>query len=409
MKKILIVDYIVGGGFAEEDLPQDRLAEGYAILRAAIEEFAELGFEIATLIDERLMQHIRISPIHEFKSVATHDDFISGIRSFSEKVDYALTLAPESLGILKDLSSIMTNSKATYLGSKPESIEKAADKLKAMDLARELGLNVPATFSPSFATPFDEILAEVNILRFPLIVKPIDGIGGQGLTKVNNEDDLRFGLQAAHAVTAMDECIVQEYIPGTPISTSLLANGKKVVPLSINQQNLRMESLKSAGRYLGGEVPFDIPKYHDEVIEASVKLVEQMNLIGFVGVDLIVGEEGVFIIEVNPRVTVPFVAIKDLASSNIAQMLIDMVDEGNINSGCKLNGYAAFSKITVPSAVSKKAKNEKASIIDGVLSPPFPIGTNSNSYSLIMGIGDTITNARKDYQRTKKEVFKNLS
>ena len=403
------MDYIVGGGFAEEDLPQDRLAEGYAILRAAIQEFAELGFKISTLIDERLMQHIRISPIHEFKSIATHEDFIAGIRSFSEQVDYALTLAPESLGILKDLSSIMTNSKATYLGSNPESIENAADKLKAMELAKELGLNVPATFSPSFDTPFDDILDEVTILRFPLIVKPIDGIGGQGLTKVNNPEDLRFGLQAAHAVTAMDECIVQEFIPGTPISTSLLANGENVVLLSINQQNLRMESLKSAGRYLGGEVPFDIPQYKDEVIEASVKLVEKMNLKGFVGVDLIVGEEGVFILEVNPRVTVPFIAIKNLATENVAQMIIDMVETGKINSDIKLNGYASFSKITVPSAVSKKAKFEKASIIDGVLSPPFPIGNNSHSYSLIMGMGDSITDARKDFQRTKNEVLHNLS
>jgi len=409
LKKILIVDYIVGGGFAEEDLPQDRLAEGYAILRAAIEEFADLGFKIATLIDERLMQHIRISPIHEFKSISTHEDFLSGIRSFSDQVDYALTLAPESLGILKDLSSIMLNSKAKYLGSDPEAIEKAADKLKAMELAKELGLNVPATFSPSLNDSFDAILDEVGILRYPLIVKPIDGIGGQGLTKVNNADDLRFGLQAAHAVTAMDECIVQEFIPGTPISTSLLVNDEKVIPLSINQQNLRMESLKSAGRYLGGEVPIDIPQYHDEVIEASVKLVEQMGLKGFVGVDLIVGEEGVFLIEVNPRVTVPFIAIKNLASGNIAQMMIDMIETGKINNNFKLNGYATFSKLTVPSAVSKKAKFEKVSTIDGVLSPPFPIGNNSHSYSLIMGIGDSIISARKDFQKTKKVVLKNLS
>ncbi|RLI68499.1 MAG: hypothetical protein DRO63_02570, partial [Candidatus Gerdarchaeota archaeon] len=70
MKKILIVDYIVGGGFVEEDLPLVRLAESYSILRSTIEQFAQLGFEIATLIDHRLMQHIRISPIHEFKTVS---------------------------------------------------------------------------------------------------------------------------------------------------------------------------------------------------------------------------------------------------------------------------------------------------------------------------------------------------
>ena len=107
MKKILVIDYIVGGGFSEEDLPMDILAEGYAILRASIEQFAQLGYKISTLIDQRLMQHIRISPIHDFKSVSSHEDFVNGIKEFSEEVDYSLTLAPESKGILKETVNIL--------------------------------------------------------------------------------------------------------------------------------------------------------------------------------------------------------------------------------------------------------------------------------------------------------------
>lgn len=137
LKEILVIDYIVGGGFSEEDLPMDILAEGYAILRASIEQFAQMGFKISTLIDQRLMQHIRISPIHDFKSVSSHEDFINGIKAFSEDVDYCLALAPESKGILKDLASLMNNSKSLFLGSKPDAIEIAGDKLKTMDLAKE--------------------------------------------------------------------------------------------------------------------------------------------------------------------------------------------------------------------------------------------------------------------------------
>ena len=164
MKKILIVDYITGGGFAEEDLPLDRLAEGYAILRTSIEQFAQLGYKITTLIDQRLMQHIRISPIHDFKSVSTHEEFLTGIRSFADQVDYTLTLAPETKGILKDLASIFKGSRSVYLGSKPESIELAADKLNTMNLAKELGMNVPATFSPNCNDPLEKIAEEDNVV-----------------------------------------------------------------------------------------------------------------------------------------------------------------------------------------------------------------------------------------------------
>ncbi len=409
MKRILIVDYIVGGGFAEEDLPVNILAEGYSILRSCIEQFAQLGFKIATLIDHRLMQHIRISPIHEFKSVSSHEDFVSGIKAFADQVDYALTLAPESKGILKDLSSIIVNSQAIFLGSNPDSIEQAGDKLKTMNLAKELDLNVPATFSPSNNDSFDNIQSEVDVLGYPLIVKPIDGVGCQGLTKVTKPNDLRFGLQAAHAVTSMDNCIVQEFIKGTPISTSLLVNDDKAVPISINHQNLRLDSMKKSGDYLGGEVPYSIPKYNNEIIETSVKLVEQMNLNGFIGVDLVVGEDGVFVIEVNPRVTVPFIAINELANRNVAKELIEIVEKGKITGEIKLNGYATFSKITVPSTFNKIARFERAAIIDGVLSPPFPVGNNSHSYTLLMGLGATIEMARKNFRNIKNEVLKNLS
>ncbi len=37
--------------------------------------------------------------------------------------------------------------------------------------------------------------------------------------------------------------------------------------------------------------------------------------------------------------------------ASVIYSLNDMVDEGKINSDFKLNGYATFSKITVPSAV----------------------------------------------------------
>ncbi|MFW9923315.1 MAG: ATP-grasp domain-containing protein [Candidatus Thorarchaeota archaeon] len=409
MTSILVVDYIVGGGFAEEALPLDRLAEGYALLRALVEQFSMLGFKVSTLIDQRLMQHIRISPIHDFISVSTTEDFINGLTHLADKVDYSITTAPESKGILKDLSSIMINSKSIFLGSSPEAIEIAADKLKTMEVAKKLDLNVPATFSPAYSDSFDKILDDVDILGFPLIVKPIDGISCKGLTKATNVDGLRFGLQAAHAVSNMEHCIVQEFIEGIPISTSLLVNDDYVVPISINLQNLRIDSNKNVGHYIGGEVPFSIPEYDEEIIETSVKLVSKMGLKGFVGVDLIAGEEGVFVIEVNPRITVPFIALNEITSLNLAKTLIEVIENKRTNDTITLNKFATFSKITVPFSVNKQSKYEIVTGIDGVLSPPIPLSDNSHSYSLIMGIGSTITQARQDFHRVKNQVLENLS
>jgi len=234
-------------------------------------------------------------------------------------------------------------------------------------------------------------------------------MGCQGLTKVSTIDELRYGLQSAHAVSGLDNCIVQEFITGTPISTSLLVNGETVVPLSINHQNLRMDSQKNIGNYIGGSVPYEIPAYYDEIIETSVKLVQHMDLKGFVGVDLVVSEEGLFVIEVNPRITIPFIAISNLASVNIAGELLSIIEKGKIEKEIKLNGYATFSKLLVPYETNKIARFEKVTNFDGVLSPPFPLGNNKHSYALIMGIGSTNELARKDFQRVKNEILSNLS
>jgi len=408
MKKILIVDYIIGGGFVEEDLPLVRLAESYSILRSTIEQFAQLGFEIATLIDHRLMQHIRISPIHEFKTVSSYEDFINGIKTFTDLCDYTITSAPETKGILKDLSCLISNSNSTYLGSKPDSIEFAADKLQTMKLARELNMSVPATFSPNFNDPFDKIADEVSPLGFPLIVKPIDGVGCQGLTKVNSIKELRYGLRAANAMSGMDNCIVQEFIKGIPISTSLFANGETVVPISINHQNLKIESKHSTGDYLGGSVPLNLGAQNEKVLNISKELISHLDLKGFVGVDFVVTKKEIFVIEVNPRITVPFVALSSLATENLAEKLLAVV-EGKPITPVKLNGYAYFSKLIVESIKNKLSRFELVSTIDGVLTPPLPINNNSHTYVFLMGLGKTAESARKDFQKIKSQVLAKLS
>ncbi|MEA2070070.1 MAG: ATP-grasp domain-containing protein [Asgard group archaeon] len=409
MPKILIVDYLTGGGFAEEEFPTDQLAEGYALLRAEIEDFAMAGYTISTLIDQRLMEHIRISPIHEFQSVASHEDFINGLNEFADKVDYILPIAPESKGILKDLSTMLQNSDSEYLGSSPEGVELAQDKLRTLELAQELGLNVPATLDFKYDIPYDQIVSKIDFLGYPLIIKPNDSAGCQGLTKITSEDELQYSFKAAHAVSNSEKVLVQEFIKGTPISTSLIANEENVLPISINRQNLRLLSKQQSGNYVGGEVPFSVQEHNKEVLNVSQTLVEQMGLKGFVGVDFIVNKNEIFIMEVNPRVTVPFVAINNISNKRIADTLIPFIEGDLSPPKLNLNRFASFSKIAVPSSIFSKNRFEKIALIDGVQTPPFPIGNGTLSHAFLIGLGSSITSARKSYQQVKNEVLKILS
>jgi predicted ATP-grasp superfamily ATP-dependent carboligase len=250
---------------------------------------------------------------------------------------------------------------------------------------------------------------QVKIIGYPLIVKPIDGVGCKGLTKADNKDELRFGLQSAHAVTNRDECLVQEFIEGTPISTTLLADGERVLPISINRQNLRLSSKNSFGYYLGGEIPLNLQEEKQEVLDTSEALVKKLGLTGFVGVDLVLSREGIFVMEVNPRITVPIIGLRDIISKNLAELLIDYIVNKKELDSLTLNGHASFTKITIPSNYSQRAKFEKVARIDGVRSPPFFIGDSSNVYAFLVGEGPTKSAARKNFQRVKNELLSNLT
>jgi hypothetical protein len=54
-------------------------------------------------------------------------------------------------------------------------------------------------------------------------------------------------------------------------------------------------------------------------------------------------------------------------------------------------------------------KFEKIAALDGVVSPPMTQKNNSQTHSVIIGIGSTLKAAQKDYQRIRKELLDIIS
>ena len=143
--------------------------------------------------------------------------------------------------------------------------------------------------------------------------------------------------------------IVQEFIDGTDISVSLISDGKKAIPLSLNEQFISLKDDK--GTYLGGKLPFE-SRYGEEAFEIATKAVEAVDgLKGFVGVDLIINADekdiySVYLLEINSRFTTPYVGLKQVANINIGKSIIDLVD-GNMgidDLDISLDGEVEFKK-----------------------------------------------------------------
>ena len=98
-----------------------------------------------------------------------------------------------------------------------KSIELVTPKHNLAALAAEHGLDIPETWRPESA---DDLRALAPQLSFPLIVKPIDGAGGRGVSCVGTIEE---AVRDAEALGFQNPPLVQECIDGEDYCVAVLA------------------------------------------------------------------------------------------------------------------------------------------------------------------------------------------
>ena len=87
------------------------------------------------------------------------------------------------------------------------------------------------------------------------------------------------------------------------------------------------QHLSEEGRfhYLGGTVPLEtaLAERATRLAEPALRCVPGLR--GWVGVDVVLGTERDWAIEINPRLTTSYVGLRRLAGSNLMQTLLDVV------------------------------------------------------------------------------------
>jgi len=115
------------------------------------------------------------------------------------------------------------------------------------------------------------------------------------------------------------------------------------MPLSLNLQNIGFDGGKLV--YNGGKVPYE-HGLSDDAKDIARKAVESVKgLKGYVGVDLLLDEahEEIYILEINPRLTTSYVALRRLLNFNLGEAIIDAVN-GELPVKIELEGSLSFLK-----------------------------------------------------------------
>ena len=156
-------------------------------------------------------------------------------------------------------------------------------------------------------------------MRYPIVVKPARGAGSHGVGLARNARELRRTVAVARGSTRSGTVLLQQFVPGSPASVSLLANGRDVAALTLNAQAI---GASPPFGYRGGLTPFDHPLAPRALAAAIAACRALPGLRGFVGVDMILTCSEVVVIEVNPRLTTAYLGVRAALDENVAALAL---------------------------------------------------------------------------------------
>ena len=345
---ILVFEYFTASGEKDKCI----ISEAEALIFALLEDLKDFQKD---LVINKSYENV-VGNFENVNPIFIEEDIIDWLNDNAAQFNKAIFIAAENNNNLYHITKILENNNVEIYTSSAEACLKTSDKYMTYE---ELSGVVPQPRSFKFKIDpkgywkraienlHEKWQGEDPLTPLKLIIKPLIGVDCEDIVIIEKIEDLTLDLDKIFKPGS--RVIVQEYIEGEDISVSLISNGKKAIPISLNKQFVELKDDK--GTYIGGKLPYD-SKYKQEAFEIATKAVECIGgLKGFVGVDLLINADekdvySVYLLEVNSRFTTPYVGLNKITNFNIGKSIVDLID-GEINISdldMSLDGEVEFKK-----------------------------------------------------------------
>ncbi len=311
--RILVHEFVTGGGLAGQDVPASLAGEGAALLAALVADLAAIrGHRIVTTVDPRFP--LATPPDVEVVTLASGND--AQLDSLIETADAVWLVAPETDRCLERLAARVERKGKALLSPGAAAIRRASDKAGLPHRLSRCGVPHPKTRALRSDADWRAVAREVG---YPIVVKPVRGAGCVGVCTARDARELRDALAVARGDDGATPLLLQRYVPGVAASVSLLADGRRAEALTVNAQWM---STTQPFSYCGGETPLNHP-LAERAIDVARRTVSVFpGLRGYVGVDLVLTESEAVVIELNPRLTTAYLGVRAALSENVAAMAL---------------------------------------------------------------------------------------
>ena len=147
-----------------------------------------------------------------------------------------------------------------------------------------------------------DVEAIVNEIGLPMFVKPTCNGSSVGVTKVKTVEQLVPAIDTAMAAGGQVMC--EKFVKGREFGCGAMSYQGKMMVFPLTEICSKNEFFDYEAKYTAGKCDEVTPAQVDEAIEIEIKattamLYEKLECKGFVRMDYIVSDEGVFFIEAN--------------------------------------------------------------------------------------------------------------
>ena len=267
------------------------------------------------------------------------------------------------------------------LGASLEAIDETEDRVRFAALLDRLGILQP---QGGLARSRAEALSLAEEIGYPVIVRPSYVIGGLAIDFAYTPADLTRQLERIGEIAASRPLRIDRFLEGIEIDIDAVTDGETVVIPGL------LEHVELAGVHSGDSIAVYPPQRisaerQAEVASIFTRVVREIGVRGLVNAQFIVRDEGIYLIEVNPRAsrTVPFMS--KVTGIPMVPLAVDIALGDSLANGGYRSGIAS-----APNGVAVKAPAFSTAKLRGV-DPT--LGPFMQSTGEVIGIGATARDA----------------
>ncbi len=205
-----------------------------------------------------------------------------------------------------NLASALAAAGVPLPGIDLDAIERTEERTRFAQMVDQLGIPQPRG---GMATSLAEALAVAEEVGYPVLVRPSFVIGGLAIDFCHGPGDLERQLATATLVSEERPVRIDAYLEGLEVDIDAVTDGRDVLIPGL------MAHVERAGVHSGDSVAVFPPQQLSAadqalIVTAMRRICLEVGVRGLVNAQFIVRDDGVYVLEVNPRAsrTVPFLS-----------------------------------------------------------------------------------------------------